>query len=239
MRRVITAILIAFGTQAAAVSCENVNYLGNSFTTCTVDATTENLRLFHRQPNGDLYGTFSAIEDTLDVETLAFAMNAGMYHADRAPVGLYREYNRIVSDIVTSDGPGNFGLLPNGVICLTDTSAQIYESLNFVATNPACRDANQSGPMLVINGALHPLFLPDGTSRFIRNGVGTTADGTTATFVISNTPVTFHEFGSFFRDYLQLPMALYFDGKVSRLHAPQLNRSDIGFPLGPIIGVID
>jgi len=108
-----------------------------------------------------------------------------------------------------------------------------------VDESPACRDATQSGPMLVIDGALHPRFLPDGTSRFLRNGVGTTADGDRAVFVISNDAVSFHEFASFFRDHLQLPDALYFDGKVSRLHAPALGRSDFGAQMGPMVGVVE
>jgi uncharacterized protein YigE (DUF2233 family) len=91
----------------------------------------------------------------------------------------------------------------------------------------------------VIDGALHPRFLPDSTSRFIRNGVGTSADGTEAVFVISNTSVTFHEFGSFFKDYLKLPNALYFDGKVSRLYSRAQGRSDFGFQLGPMVAVIE
>ena len=65
------------------------------------------------------------------------------------------------------------------------------------------------------------------------------ADGTEAVFAISNEAVSFHEFGSFFRDYLQTPNALYFDGKVSRLHAPSLDRSDFGFQLGPMVAVIE
>jgi uncharacterized protein YigE (DUF2233 family) len=91
--------------------------------------------------------------------------------------------------------------------------------------------------MLVIDGALHPRFLPDSTSRYIRNGVGTSDTGDRAVFVISRNPVTFHQFGSFFRDALGLPQALYFDGNISRLHAPALNRSDAGFRMGPIVGL--
>jgi len=193
------------------------------YTVCTVDAASEDLRLFHSDAAGDVIGDFRRLDAQYPDQTLTFAMNAGMYHDDRAPVGLYQEAGRAVSGIVTSDGPGNFGLLPNGVLCLTDTSAQVFESLAFVASQPDCRDANQSGPMLVIDGALHPRFLVDGTSKYIRNGVGTTADGRTAVFAISNNPVNFHSFGSLFRDYLKTPNALYFDGKVSRLFAPQLN----------------
>lgn len=242
MRRpaaLLAALLAMAATPVAAVTCEDTSFADASFTICTVDATTEKLHLFHSDANGQPFGDFRALEASLDAETLAFAMNAGMYHQDRSPVGLYMEKGQIVSAIVTSDGPGNFGLLPNGVLCLTETSAQIYESLDYVARSPNCRDASQSGPMLVINGDLHPRLLPDGTSRYIRNGVGTSADGSTAIFAIANEPVNFHTFGRLFRDHLSLPNALYFDGKISRLYAPQLNRADPGFRLGPMIGVVE
>ena len=92
--------------------------------------------------------------------------------------------------------------------------------------------------MLVIDGALHPRFLVESDSRYIRNGVGTSEDGRRAWFVISDRAVNFHTFGRFFRDHLRVRQALYFDGKVSRLFAPGLGRSDIGFPLGPMVGAV-
>lgn len=233
-------VALLMGTApAAAVTCEDVRFEDNSFTACTVDAAQEDLRLYHTDESGGVLGSFSAIAALPDVRSLVFAMNAGMYHDDRAPVGHYVQDGVEKMRLVTNAGPGNFGLLPNGVFCINDDSAQVFETLDYLERAPVCRDATQSGPMLVIDGALHPRFLPDSTSRFIRNGVGTTADGRKAVFVISNTSVTFHEFGRFFRDHLQLPNALYFDGKVSRLFAKALGRSDFGFRLGPMVAVTE
>ncbi|WP_341368994.1 phosphodiester glycosidase family protein [Yoonia sp. BS5-3] len=238
MRWIAVALLYLMAAPALAVTCEDVRFEGKRFTTCTVDAVSETLRLFHRDAQGEVLGSFRAINADLDDKQLLFAMNAGMYHEDRSPVGHYVENGVETMHVIPNAGPGNFGLLPNGVFCINDDSAQVYETRAFIDQAPACRDATQSGPMLVIDGALHPRFLPDSTSRFIRNGVGTNADGTQAVFAISNERVSFHEFGRLFRDYLQLPNALYFDGKVSRLHAPALGRSDVGFQLGPIVGVV-
>lgn len=222
-----------------AMACENLTYKSNDYTLCEI-TQDDDLRLFHSDASGVRYGSFSKINDGLakESQTLGFAMNAGMYHQDRTPVGLFvddfKEYNPI------ADGGtfGNFGLKPNGVFCITPKAFSVIETNAFRAALPNCKFATQSGPMLVIDGKLHPRFLIDASSRYVRNGVGVSADGRRAIFVISNTRVTFHEFGSLFRNHLKMPNALYFDGKVSRLYAPNLNRHDIGFPLGVMVGTV-
>ncbi|MDE4132401.1 phosphodiester glycosidase family protein [Phaeobacter sp. QD34_3] len=236
------ALLAGFwASSAAAVECRNASYDGNRYTICEVDAGREELRLFLRAENGKPYGHFTPIEAELAKagKSLAFATNAGMYHADRSPVGLYVEDGQQEMRLIPNAGPGNFGLLPNGVFCINDSRADVIETLKFRDLGTTCRDATQSGPMLVIDGELHPRFLPGSTSYYVRNGVGTSADGQRAVFVISRNAVTFHQFGSLFRDHLKLPNALYFDGNISRLHAPELGRSDAGFAMGPVVGVVE
>jgi uncharacterized protein YigE (DUF2233 family) len=231
------ALILVLAPVAAQAACRDMTHDGISYTVCDV-ALAEDVRLFHSGPNGVL-GSFAAVDETLAPtgQMLGFAMNAGMYHPDRAPVGLFVQNGDPQSKLVTTDGPGNFGLLPNGVFCMGKTFA-VIESRAFAKANPACTYANQSGPMLVINGDLHPKFLPASPSKFIRNGVGVSADGTQAVFAISNDPVNFHAFARLFRDALNLPNALYFDGKISRLYAPDLGRDDFGFSMGPIVGTV-
>lgn len=219
--------------------CHRISHEGQAYTVCEVSAEHD-LRLFLKAEDGSLLGSFSRIDTELQREgkRLAFAMNAGMYHSDRSPVGLYIENGQEQAPIVTAAGPGNFGMRPNGVFCRReDGRYAVIESRAFKAELPACRFATQSGPMLVIDGTLHPRFLADSSSRYTRNGVGVSADGSQAYFVISDARVTFHQFGSFFRDALQTPQALYFDGNISRLYAPELKRNDFGFPMGPIVGL--
>lgn len=222
---------------ASASDCRDTRFDGASYTLCEV-ALGEDLRLFHSGADG-AYGSFNNLNAALEAEggTLGFAMNAGMYHRDLAPVGLYVEQGQEQSGIVTSDGPGNFGLLPNGVFCIGD-SFRIIESRSFKKSRPDCRFATQSGPMLVIKGELHPKFLPGSDSLYVRNGVGVSRDGSRAVFAISNAPVNFHAFARLFRDELGLSDALYFDGNISRLYAPELGRHDAGFPIGPIVGTV-
>ncbi len=233
------AILAIAGSGAVAAECGTGEFEAVPYSYCIAHPARDEIRLWHTAPDGLVYGTFERLNAALarDGLTLGFAMNGGMYHQDRAPVGLYIEDGRMSARLVTSDGPGNFGLLPNGVFCLASWGASIVESRRFAETAPECTYASQSGPLMVQAGRLHPRFLPDGSSRYIRNGVGVRTDGTVV-FAISDSPVNFHRFARLFRDDLGTPDALYIDGNVSRLYAPALGRHDVGFPLGPIVGTI-
>lgn len=228
-------------TAAHALECREVSQDNNIYALCEIDASTADIRLFLNDENEEPLAQFDAVQDALAQDDLAltFGMNGGMYHDDRSPVGLFIENGIERMRLIRGASPGNFGLVPNGVFCIQDGRADVIETEAYAADPPACTFATQSGPMLVIDGALHPRFLPDSTSRFIRNGVGTGADGTRVVFVISRIPVTFHEFGRFFRDDLGLPNALFLDGNISRIYAPPLNRDDRGFRMGPIIGVVE
>lgn len=242
MKAKLVALIICLAGPTLAIDCADEYFEGNSYTKCSVDVRSSNIELYLYKLDGKPYGQFTTLERALMAQgkKLTFAMNAGMYHEQRDPVGYYVENGTKLKGLITSAGPGNFGLLPNGVFCVRDTSANVIETLTFQKNRPNCRHATQSGPMLVIDGALHPRFLKNGVSKYIRNGVGTSTDGYKAVFVISNNAVTFHDFGSYFRDALELDQALYFDGNISRLHARALKRSDFGFQqLGPIIAVVE
>ena len=222
---------------AASAGCAGLAFEGLPYTVCEVRAG-EDLRLFLEGPDG-VYGSFSAVNAALAAEgkTLGFAMNAGMYHRDLSPAGLYIEDGRELAPLVTRDGPGNFGLLPNGVFCVGD-GFSVVESRAFAKARPECRYATQSGPMLVIGGKLHPKLIPDSPSVYVRNGVGVSADGQVAWFAISDRAVNFDSFARMFRDGLGARDALYLDGSISRLYAPELGRSDFGFSMGPIVGTV-
>ena len=236
----LAGLILATLAVPAHAACREVQHDGLSHVVCEV-AADDDLRLFLADTQGTVLGSFGRIDSVLEGQgqKLAFAMNAGMYHPDRRPVGLYIENGRQAAPLVTAAGPGNFGMRPNGVFCiLRGGGFALVESRAFAAAPPDCRDATQSGPLLVIDGALHPRFLPDSASRFVRNGIGISADGQRAVLAISRDRVNFHEFARLFRDSLNLPQALYFDGNISRLYAPELGRDDFGFPMGPVIGVV-
>ena len=244
MKYFFAAIFFGFSACAQQVEpdpdCRAISHAGHAFTVCSFDAG-ENIRLHHTHSDGKFIGQFDRLEE--DVSTsggkLVFAMNAGMYHKDRSPVGLFMENEQVIAPIVTREGPGNFGMLPNGVFAIDKSGQpQVIETLAFVDRQTEWQSATQSGPMLVINGTLHPKFNPDGTSRKRRNGVGVSADGSRVHFAISDGFVTFHEFATLFRDVLSTPNALYLDGTVSRIYAPELDRNEDGLDMGPIVSVI-
>ena len=234
------AVSLISPPQAKALTCERVMFESTPFDTCTVDLAEDELRLWLDQPDGERILSLGRLADYVNAEdkTLAFAMNAGMYHEDRSPVGHLKIDGEELRRVITSAGPGNFGMLPNGIFCWGPGYARVHESRSYAESPPDCTYATQSGPMLVIGGKLHPRFLPDSASFRTRNGVGVTKDGKTAVFAISRFPVTFHHFARLFRDQLKTPNALYLDGSVSRMYAPEIGRRDRGGRFGPILGVV-
>lgn len=239
---VAAGMVLAMSLPAAAADCGKMSHDGNGYVICQVAAEQEPaLKLWQDGEDGRPLRNFSNVRKTLgEGESLSFAMNAGMFHPDYRPVGLLIIDGEELSPITTAAGGGNFGMLPNGVFCTGGARPfQVIESRAFAKVRPDCRLATQSGPMLVIDGDLHPRFLVDSDSRYVRNGVGVSPDGQTAWFAISDRPVTFHEFGRLFRDGLGVRDALYFDGSISRLYAPGVNRADFGRSLGPIIGLVE
>ncbi len=165
------------------------------------------------------------------------AMNAGMYHKDLTPVGLFVAAGREEAPLNRDDADGNFFLKPNGVFYVdTDGKAGVLETGAYAATKPSVAYATQSGPMLVIDGALHPRFEPNGSSRYIRNGVGV-RDPDTIVLVISRGEVSLGSFARLFRDALGCRNALFFDGAISTLSNGTDTIVGASFPAGPILAV--
>lgn len=241
--------LLAAPQPAFSEPCRTQSFGGESYIVCSFDMIRDNIRTYWRGDNGKPYRTFAALADNLKSKggSLRFAMNGGMYSDDLRPVGLYMENGRELTRANTTTltgAPGqipNFYKKPNGVFYVGDGAAGILETSRFLAERPAANFATQSGPMLVIDGAIHPAFIVASSDRKPRNGVGVSS-GTRVHFVITRGWVNFHEFARFFRDGLGCNNALFLDGGVaSGLYAPELRRNDApghgGY--GPIIAVID
>jgi uncharacterized protein YigE (DUF2233 family) len=239
--------LVASGT-AHAEPCRSESFKGASYIVCSFDPSKDDLRIYWRGDNGKPYRTFAALAADLEAKgkSLRFAMNGGMYQDDLRPVGLYIENGRELTRANTATltgGPSqipNFYKKPNGIFYVAKGKAGILETGRFLADKPQANFATQSGPMLVIDGAIHPAFIVDSNDHKPRNGVGVSS-ATDVHFVIIESWVNFYEFARFFRDGLGCKNALFLDGgEAPGLYAPELGRDDApshgGY--GPIIAVV-
>jgi uncharacterized protein YigE (DUF2233 family) len=234
---IISASLVLLASAVAChAACRGTTIEGARYAICEF-ANRDGIELFLRDDAGATLGQFGRVRDTLAARgrTLVFAMNAGMYHEDRSPVGLYVEKGRELKRLSTASGSGNFSMKPNGVFYVDGKGAGVLETKEFSRRKINVTFATQSGPMLVIDGRLHPRFKADSLSRNRRNGVGVA--GKRVVFVLADDPVTFHQFARVFRDVLKTPNALYLDGSISRLYATDIDRNDFGFQMGPIVAV--
>ena len=173
-------------------------------------------------------------------DQVRFAMNAGMFDVRGAPIGLYVENGRTLRKLNRRNGPGNFHLKPNGVFFIDGTKGGVMETEAFAASGIRPEFASQSGPMLVVDGRIVAAAQEERFSRTSlqrRNGVGA-PDGHTLVFAISDGWVNFHSFARLFRDHLKAPNALFLDGSISSLYAPDVGRSDGFAPLGPIVALV-
>jgi uncharacterized protein YigE (DUF2233 family) len=218
--------------------CREETFEAVDYYVCVVDPKRYEIGLYHLAPDGRPYHdlkNFAA--QMMGKANVLFAMNAGMYQEDLSPVGLYVENGTKAHGLETAGASGNFYLKPNGVFFVDKSGAVgVLDTDSFVAAAPDVRLATQSGPMLVINDALHPKFEDNGKSRNIRNGVGIDGEGR-AVFAISKSEVSFGSFARLFRYELKCRNALYFDGVVSALSNGKVILVGGNYPAGPIVAV--
>lgn len=234
----LTLCFCASAAFAASTPCESITLEGSAYTVCAVDLRRHAVKLFWRKPDGEPYGYLAALPSEPRAGRLVFAMNAGMFDPAYRPVGLYVENGRELVRANTKPGPGNFHMRPNGIFYAAGETAGVLDTGSFLTKRPAVEFATQSGPMLVINGRLHPLFGRSHSRKF-RSGVGLRDEHTLA-FVVSDSEVTFTEFARLFRDRLKCDNALFLDGgSVPSLYAPALRRSGNLLRIGPMIAVYE
>jgi len=209
------------------------------FLSYVVDLNKQDLKFFWQNPQGEKFKQFQILKDYLshNNKKLIFAMNGGMYKKDFSPQGLYIENKVELSPIDTfNNAYGNFYMQPNGVLYITnENKAFVCKTGNFINKN--IKYATQSGPMLLIDGSIHPKFNKQSKSLNIRNGVGILPNGNMI-FVISTKKVNFYSFANYFKS-LSCKNALYLDGFVSRTYLPAQNWNDLSGNFGVIIAEIE
>jgi uncharacterized protein YigE (DUF2233 family) len=232
----IALLLMALGIVAFSFNSNPVDERILSF---TVDPKIQEVKLYWKDEKGKPFQSIQNLKDHLESQNknLLFAMNGGMYLPDGSPQGLFIQENKTLSALDTAGGNGNFYMKPNGIFYLmADNTPHVCATSDFSDNDPI-KYATQSGPMLVINGQIHPAFKKESTNLNIRNGVGILPNNKII-FAISKTEINFYEFAEFFLN-LGCQNALYLDGFVSRAYYPKGNWIQKDGQFGVMIGVTE
>jgi clan AA aspartic protease (TIGR02281 family) len=142
-------------------------------------------------------------------DSIYFATNACISNLDGSPVGLFIANKEELNPLNLKDGNGNFYLKPNGVLSISKSDVQICES-SISNKLPTPMYAVQSGPLLLNQGFIHPMFDINSKNRNIRCGVGIYSEKGKRylLFVKSNAKVSFYEFATFFKEKFKCADAL-------------------------------
>ncbi len=236
---IMVLVIISKANQAKEFSATSAKKYPNILS-YEVDLQQTDLAFFYQDDQGENFGNAKNLKEYLAGKNkqLRFAMNGGMYNKDRTPQGLFIENGKQIGPIDRKEkGYGNFYLQPNGIFYITeDQKAKVVTTANY-KNNEQVKYATQSGPMLVIDGAIHPVFQEGSKHLHIRNGVGVLPNGDLL-FAMSKETINLFDFATFFKEK-QCKNALYLDGFVSRTYLPSENwiQEDGGF--GVMIGEVE
>jgi uncharacterized protein YigE (DUF2233 family) len=201
-----------------------------------------NISLYWKNNNVEVFENIGELNKDLKSkgEKLLFATNGGMFYESLHPMGLYIENGKTIkplnTKILNRDIP-NFYLQPNGVFYISDDNhAGICVTAKFSKLLNA-KYATQSGPMLLVNGEINPIFQPKSTNFEIRNGVGILPNNEII-FAISKNRVRFYDFAKYFKDK-GCTDALFLDAYVSKAYDPSQDMQQTCGELGVLIGVTE
>lgn len=219
----LTSALALVAAPACALDSRDVDFDGAMYRVVRVDLARERLELLWRDAAGAPYAGIDGVLRAADAQgrRLLFATNAGMYDRQFRPLGLHIEEGRTLRPLNTARGEarsGNFSMQPNGVFYVgADGRGGVLTTAAWQTANIPARLATQSGPMLLVDGAINDHFVAGSDSLKWRSGV-CAATPAQAVFAVSSVPVSFHAFARLFRDELGCRDALYLDGSLSRIY---------------------
>lgn len=201
------------------------------------DPKMQNIQFFWKNDTGHI-GSIENLRTFVETkkQKLIFAMNGGMYMEDRSPLGLFIQDYKLVKKLnTTKGGNDNFHMMPNGVFYLTNKNEAVVCQTSEFKLDKNIKYATQSGPMLLINGKIHPAFKQGSENLNIRNGVGILPNGRVL-FAMSKNVTNFYEFAKHFKNK-GCENALYLDGFVCRTYLPEQNWEQLDGNFGVIIGI--
>ncbi len=216
----VAAILLAQGATAQSKGYSSVPFGGTTFKVYTVKIDTYSVNRFELVQNtrdeahGQVASRFSN----------SFLINGAIAEAGCNFIGLAVNKGKEINPINLSSGNGAFYMKPNGVFSVGAQKAEVVESN--IYRSPADKTmAIQSGPMLIINGRMHPEFRENSTNRFYRSGVGVADVGgeQVVVFAVSNEPVNLFTAAAFFRDKFNCNNALSLQSSATVIELPFIN----------------
>lgn len=226
--RLLFRLLIWFGFIGTAMSAdlETQEFEGVLYHLYRVPVTQQpKLDFRWTDDQGKPLSDFAGLQKQLSSEgkKILFATNAGIYERGPKPCGLAIVASKELVPLNYADGFGNFLLKPNGVFYLDDQKGPgIAEASEYATLSLKSRFANQSGPLLLRNGIIHPAFNPESTNKRQRSAVGIVTASKEVVFVMSDREdrskgrVTFHQLSRFFL-HLGCQDALFLDGDISQM----------------------
>lgn len=236
---IIFLLAIMFIGCAAFIAYQKINTNNQEKILFTiVNPASQKIQFYWNNAQGKAIGSIGNLKTQVEKEgkTLLFAMNGGMFNRDFSPQGLYIENFKTLADIDTGSGEGNFYLKPNGVFYLTDKNDAYICTTNEFMANKNIKYATQSGPMLLVDGVIHPAFQQGSSNLNIRNGVGILPNQEVV-FAMSKEEINFYDFAAFFQK-MGCKDALYLDGFVSRAYLPEKKWMQTDGHFGVMIAVI-
>ena len=171
--------LTVFAVLLFLFSCKDENKINTDFIIYQTNSEKEKTELFWKNDKNIPLKSLKNLKNFVDSEkgNLKFAMNGGMFVENNIPKGLYIEDFQTLNQIDTLSGKGNFYLKPNGIFYITKSNNyEIVTTKNF-RFNSDIKYATQSGPMLIVDGKINPIFQKDSKNINIRNGVGILQNG--------------------------------------------------------------
>lgn len=236
-------LLAAIGGPAAAIDSRVIRVSEQAYRVVAITPATESLELRWKDRDGHPIASIERLREGARAAgaTLLFATNAGIYDREFRPLGLHIEAGRTLrplNGVLGNPGSGNFSIPPNGVFWLgKDGSAGVTTTADWQANPRDARLATQSGPMLVVDGAINTRFDAASDSLKWRSGVCAPTPERIE-FVVSAAPVSFHDFAGVFRDKLGCRDALYLDGSLSQIWTAQDGYSGAPpFLVKPYVGI--
>ncbi|UAY53736.1 phosphodiester glycosidase family protein [Ferruginibacter albus] len=224
-------------TAGAFVFAQKNNAPDDQFISYIVDAQKQSIQLYWKNDKHVYFKSIQNLKNWLESkhQKLVFAMNGGMYKQDNTPLGLFIQDKKTIAPLNTANAEGNFYLKPNGVFYISTVNVPVICNTDSFRDNGQIKYATQSGPMLVIDGQIHPAFKQGSNNLNIRNGVGILPDNKII-FAMSKKEICLYDFANYFKA-LGCKNALYLDGFVSRTYLPEKKWIQTDGNFGVIVGV--